>query len=131
VTVVPNTPQPFVAPTLAPTSSAATLAPTAEPTPQPSATPQPRNEGRAPWILLPQPAPGTRVAPGPTTIEARGRGDAAISEIRLELDGTALPSTLEQRGESTWRGFATARLAVVVDEQGRSGSYRWTFEASP
>jgi hypothetical protein len=145
VTVVPST---VAAATSAPTlqSSMATLVsgtaapvPTAEPTPQPTATPPAHAEGRAPWILLPQPAPGTRVTPGPVTVEARGRGDFAITDIRLELDGAALQSTLEQRGESTWRGFASARVgagqhtvkAVVVDEKGKSGSYRWSFDAGP
>lgn len=145
VTVVPST---LAAATSAPTlqSSTATLVsgtatpvPTAEPTRQPTATPLAQAEGRAPWILLPQPAPGTRVTPGPVTVEARGRGDFAITDIRLELDGAALQSTLERRGESTWRGFASARVgagqhavkAVVVDEKGKSGSYRWSFDAAP
>ena len=104
-----------------------------EPTPTPAAS------GRAPWILLPQPAPGARIAPGPLVIEARGRGDAAITAIRLELDGAALPVSLEQRSESTWRGFASTRItagqhavrATVVDEEGRTGGYRWTFDAGP
>jgi hypothetical protein len=107
--------------------------------PTPAVTPSPAAAGRAPWILLPQPAPGARVASGPMVIEARGRGDAAISAIRLELDGASLPVSLEQRSESTWRGVATARIsagqhnvrATVVDEQGRSGGYRWTFDAGP
>jgi hypothetical protein len=72
-------------------------------------------------------------------IEARGRGDAAISSIRIELDGAPLAVSLEQRSESTWRGFANARVsagqhavrATVVDEEGRTGGYRWTFEAGP
>jgi Bacterial Ig domain len=145
VTVVPST---LAAATSAPTlqssmatlvSGTATPVPTAESTPQPTATPLAQAEGRAPWILLPQPAPGTRVTPGPVTVEARGRGDSAITNIRLELDGAALQSTLEQRGESTWRGFASARVgagqhtvkAVVVDEKGKSGSYRWSFDAGP
>jgi hypothetical protein len=102
-------------------------------------TPTPVADGRAPWILLPQPAPGTRVAPGPLVIEARGRGDAAITAIRLELDGAPLSVALEQRSESTWRGFANARItsgqhvvrATVIDEAGRTGGYRWTFDAAP
>jgi hypothetical protein len=124
---------------------AATIAPTAptEPTarPEPTVPPPATNEpaGRAPWVLLPQPAPGSQVSAGQVTVEARGRGDAAIAEIRLELDGAALPTTLEQRSDSIWRGAASARLGVgqhsakatVVDEHGRSGSFRWTFEASP
>jgi hypothetical protein len=69
-------------------------------------------------------------------MEARGRGDAPIVEIRIELDGAALPVTLDQRGESVVRGRATATVgaghhsarAVVVDAKGRSGSFRWTFD---
>jgi hypothetical protein len=89
--------------------------------------------------LLPLPAPDTRVAPGPVTVEARGRADSTITAIRLELDGAALPVALEHRGDSIWRGFATTHVAagkhsvraVVVDDQNRSGSYRWTFDAGP
>jgi hypothetical protein len=103
----------------------------------PTASPEPR--GRAPWILKPQPAPETTTAAGALTIEARGRGDAAITAIRLELDGAPLSVSLEQRSESTWRGFSTVRVspgkhtvrAVVVDENNRTGSYRWTFDAGP
>jgi hypothetical protein len=59
--------------------------------------------------------------------------------MRLELDGAALAVSLEQRSESTWRGFASARVAtgqhavrvIVTDAEGRSGSYRWTFAAGP
>ena len=73
------------------------------------------------------------------TIEARGRGDAPITAIRLDMDGAALPVALEQRGESTWRGFAVVSVpagqhavrATVVDDRGRTGSYRWSFEAGP
>jgi hypothetical protein len=127
-------------PTAVVTPVTATVAPTPAPLPPtPAVTPTPAASGRAPWILLPQPAPGARVAPGPMVIEARGRGDAAITSIRLELDGAALPVSLEQRSESTWRGFASARIsagqhavrATVVDEEGRSGGYRWTFDAGP
>jgi hypothetical protein len=72
-------------------------------------------------------------------VEARGRGDAPITAINLELDGGRLPVSLEQRSESTWRGFASARVgagqhsvrATVTDAQGRSGSFRWTFSAGP
>ena len=103
------------------------------------ATSTPAASGRAPWILLPLPAPGSRVPPGAVTIEARGRGDAPITAIRLDMDGAALPVALEQRGESTWRGFAVVSVAAgqhavratVVDDQGRTGSYRWSFEAGP
>jgi hypothetical protein len=71
-------------------------------------------------------------------VEARARGDAPIAEIRLELDGAALPADLEQRGDSVWRGAATASLgpgqhsarAVVVDAEGRRGAYRWSFEVA-
>lgn len=117
---------------------------TAEPTrvvtptsaPQPTATPE---AGRAPWVLLPQPAPSSRVAPGPITIEARGRGDSAITALKLELDGTALPTSFEQRSESTWRAAASIPVspgkhtvrAIVVDDQNRTGSYRWTFDVGP
>jgi hypothetical protein len=80
-----------------------------------------------------------RPAPGATVIEARGRGDAPITALRLELDGAALPVSFEQRGEATWRGSAAVQLspgthavrAVVIDEQGRTGGFRWTFEAAP
>ncbi len=145
-------------PTLGPIAAvtpAATLASTATPvaiaatptstivvevaTPQPAATPTPASAGRNPWILLPLPEPGGRVSPGGITIEARGRGDAPISAISLELDGAALAVALEQRSESTWRGVATARVgagqhsvrATVTDAEGRSGSFRWNFEAKP
>ena len=103
------------------------------------ATPTPAASGRAPWILLPVPAPGSHIPPGAVTIEARGRGDAPITAIRLDMDGAALPVSLEQRSESTWRGVAVVSVpagqhavrATVVDDQGRTGSYRWTFEAGP
>jgi hypothetical protein len=101
--------------------------------------PSPTSVGRNPWVLLPAPPPGTTVAPGQVTVEARGRGEAPITAIQLELDGTALAASFEQRGDSTWRGFATTRVspgdhsvrAVVTDAQGRSGSFRWTFSAKP
>jgi hypothetical protein len=72
-------------------------------------------------------------------VEARGRGDAPIKAIRLELDGAALPVALEQRDESTWRASASVQVqpghhavrAVVTDEQGRAGSFRWNFDADP
>jgi hypothetical protein len=118
-----------------PTSTPSSVA---GPSPTPvSLTPTPSATGRAPWILLPLPAPGTRVAPGQLVIEARGRGDTDVKSMTLELDGAALGVSLEQRGESTWRGSATAQVnpghhtvrATVIDDQGRSGSYRWTFDA--
>ena len=131
--VVPATAAPTALPTLAVIATVAPTPVSVEPTPTPAAS------GRAPWILLPQPAPGARVAPGSMVIEARGRGDAVITSIRLELDGAPLPVSLEQRSESTWRGFASVRVsagqhavrATVVDEAGRSGGYRWTFDAGP
>jgi len=109
------------------------------PTVEPALTPTPSASGRSPWIVLPLPAPGTRVPPGPRVIEARGRGDTAITAIKLELDGAALGVALEQRSESTWRGSSTAQVAAghhavratVIDDQGRSGSFRWTFDAGP
>ena len=114
-------------------------------TPEPSvaatsevaATPTAAVAGRNPWILLPRPEPGTSVPPGPVVVEARGRGDAPIAAIGLDLDGTPLPVALEQRSESTWRGFASARVApgqhtvraTVTDADGRTGSFRWTFNS--
>ena len=73
------------------------------------------------------------------TLEARGRGDAPIKAMGLELDGGALPVQLEQRSDSTWRGFANVKVsagqhaakATVTDGEGRSGSFRWTFSAGP
>jgi hypothetical protein len=95
--------------------------------------------GRSPWVLLPQPAPGSKVAPGSVVVEARARGDAPIATIQLELDGAALPAQVEQRSDSIWRGAATVRVgpgqhaarAIVVDAEGRRGAYRWTFEVAP
>ena len=128
------------APTAAPTSTAV---PEPSPTPSAEATPAestatPSPEGRNPWVLLPGPEPGSRIPPGPATIEARGRGEAPIREIRLELDGKTLAAKLEQRSESIWRAYASVDVppgthqarAVVVDAQGRSGAYRWSFEAA-
>ncbi|HEY3061776.1 MAG TPA: hypothetical protein VGL99_22615 [Chloroflexota bacterium] len=141
-TALPPTAAPAARP-VEPTRPAPTAEPTqlaeATPTAQPQATPTAEAEGRAPWVLLPLPAPGSKVSPGQVTLEARGRGDAAISKISLEFDGAAVPTTVEQRSDSIWRGFAAIRLsagqhsarATVVDERGRSGSFRWTFEAAP
>lgn len=127
------TPLPVDSPTVEPTPL-----PTTEPTPAPTSesTPTPAGE-RAPWVLLPQPAPGTRVAAGAVVVEARGRGDAPIAEIQLELDGAAVPVALEQRSESIWRGAASVEIAAghhvaratVVDAKGRTGSFRWSFDA--
>ena len=129
-----------VAPVAATPTTLATPAPTVTvaPTPQPASTPTPAPSGRNPWILLPQPEPGARVNSGQVTIEARGRGDAPITALRLELDGSPLNVSLEQRAESTWRGFATVRVdpgqhsvrASVTDAEGRAGSFRWTFSAA-
>ena len=145
-------PTAIVAPVVTPTVTAAVLpatrtprpvevpTPTQQPTAAPAApTSTPVASGRAPWILLPLPEPGSHVPAGPVTIEARGRGDAPITAIRLELDGAALPVSLEQRGEATWRGSAPIRVAAgqhavratVQDARGRTGSYRWTFDAGP
>ncbi|MBV9580259.1 MAG: hypothetical protein JO057_16850 [Chloroflexi bacterium] len=101
-------------------------------------TPTSAASGRNPWILLPLPAPGTRVAPGQIVIEARGRGDAPIKAMQLELDGAALPVALEQRSDSVWRGSASTHVAAgahtvrasLTDAEGRTGSYRWSFTAS-
>jgi hypothetical protein len=136
----PRTPAPAgtSAPTPAETPAAAnTPTPPIEPTLL--LTPTVAPSGRAPWILLPQPAPDSRVTPGPLVIEARGRGDTPIAAIRLDLDGVPLAVSLEQRSESTWRGFANAKVgtghhavrATVVDEEGRTGGFRWTFDAGP
>ena len=125
---------PTSAPTLAETRVIAVT-----PTAQVDATATPAPSGRAPWILLPLPAPDSRVTPGPIVIEARGRGDTPIATIRLDLDGVPLAVSLEQRSETTWRGFANAKVtsghhavrATVIDEDGRSGGFRWTFDAGP
>jgi hypothetical protein len=144
-TLVPK-PEPTAAPTAAPDPTASrpepTSAPTAAPAVQPTTAPTPAPSatatGRSPWVLLPQPAPGSKVSPGSVIVEARARGDAPIENIQLELDGAALSGTVEQRSDSVWRGFATVRVgpgshnvrAIVVDAEGRRGAYRWTFEAA-
>jgi hypothetical protein len=77
------------------------------------------------------------VPTGPLVLEARGRGDAPITEIRLELDGKPLPVAVEQRSDVIWRGASTTQVgagrhsvkAFVVDTQGRTGSYGWSFDA--
>jgi hypothetical protein len=138
-TDTPREATPTGVPAATPTSVAATPTSVA-PTPTlPAATPTGVATGRNPWILLPLPEPGTRVQPGQVVIEARGRGDAPIKAMRLELDGAALPVAMEQRSDSTWRGSANARVAAgqhdvrasVTDAEGRSGSYRWSFSAAP
>ena len=89
--VVVATPTQRTAPTGTPT-----LVVIATSTPLPTALPATAEaDGRAPWILLPRPAPGSRVPPGAVTVEARGRGDAPITALRLDLDGAALPVSLE------------------------------------
>jgi hypothetical protein len=140
------TPVPLIVATVPPTAvPTATPEPTPQPqptvslTPEATATPEatPESGERAPWVLLPQPAPGAKVNSGPVLVEARGRGDAPITEIRLELDGAALPVAVEQRSDVIWRGSTTVPVspgkhavrALVIDARGRSGSYRWTFEA--
>jgi len=144
VAAVTPTPE-VVAAAAAITPSPVAVTPTTAPTPAPTPTPEPAATGtpvvaaRNPWILLPVPEPGTKVAPGPITVEARGRGDAPIKAMRLEVDGAALSVALEQRNESTWRGSASTRVAagqhdvraVVTDAEGRTGSYCWTFTAAP
>jgi hypothetical protein len=122
-------------PTVVPTAVSPAMA---TGTPQPQATATTVAAGRSPWILLPAPQPGATVPAGSLTLEARGRGDAPITAMRIELDGGALPVTLEQRSESTWRGFASTKVsagehsarAVVTDANGRSGSFRWSFTVS-
>ncbi len=138
-TATPQTTIPGPTPTDVPSQDAPSTDLTPTPTPATASTPTPSPGGRSPWILLPGPAPGSRVQPGPQVIEARGRGDSAITAIRLELDGAALDVSLEQRSESVWRGSSTAQVApghhsaraIVVDDQGRTGSFRWTFDAGP
>jgi len=137
-------------------ASTATLAalPAVVPSPSPLAAPrssqavaragqpgtsQAATSKRAPWVVLPQPEPGSRVTAGPLVLETRARGEAPITEIRLQLDGVALAVALERRDDTTWRGRATTRVSPgshsvavsVVDGQGRIGSYRWQFDATP
>lgn len=119
------------------------VAPTPQPTVPPAATPVPTPtasaDQRSPWVLLPQPAPGDRVNAGTIVVAARGRGDAPISEIRLELNGAPLPVTMDQRSDTIWRAEARTTIgpgrhsvrAVVVDARGLTGSHRWTFDAGP
>ncbi len=141
------TPAPAGSVPVAIASPAATPTPTlqASPSPIPTATPAPSpspaadDVGRAPWILLPEPGPGTRVPAGKITVEARARGDAPIAEIRLEVDGAPVRTSLEQRSDTTWRGLAGVSVtpgshtvrATAVDVRGRSGAFRWTFDVGP
>jgi hypothetical protein len=93
---------------------------------------------RAPWIVQPVPGPGSRVAAGALSLEALARGEAPITKIHMVVDGVVVPVSLERRNDTTWRGRATTRVAAgshtvavtVVDGQGRTGSYRWQFDAS-
>jgi hypothetical protein len=132
--------QPTAQPSLQPTPQASPQ-PTPQASPQPTAQPSPTAQGtpaeRPPWVLLPQPPPGAHVTSGPLVLEARGRGDVPISEMRLELDGAALPVAMEQRSEAIWRAAANVQVAsgrhsvkaFVVDAEGRTGSYGWSFDA--
>ena len=133
-----RTPNESPTPVLAPTRTPADT-PTPAAVPILGLTPTIAPSGRAPWILLPQPAPDSRVTPGPVVIEARGRGEAPIAAIRLDLDGAPLAVSLEQRSDSTWRGFANTKVetghhavhATVIDQDGKTGGFRWTFDAGP
>jgi hypothetical protein len=95
--------------------------------------------GRVPWVVSPLPEPGTRVVAGPVLLETRARGEAPIAQIRLQLDGMPVQVVMEKRDDTTWRGRASVRVAAgshtvavaVVDGQGRIGTYRWQFDASP
>ena len=93
---------------------------------------------RAPWVILPQPGPGSRVTAGPLVLETRARGEAPIARLNLVLDGVALPVAVERRNDKDWQGRASTRVSPgshtvavsVVDAQGRTGSYRWQFAAA-
>jgi hypothetical protein len=93
--------------------------------------------GRSPRVTLPQPAPGSRVAAGPLVLETGARGDAPLAQMRLVLDGVALPIAVERKDDKNWRGRTSTRVTPgshtvavsVVDGQGRVGSYRWEFSA--
>jgi hypothetical protein len=103
-------------------------------TPTPTAAP-----GKSPWVVMPQPEPGSKIAAGPIVLETRARGAAPIAQIRLQIDGAALQVALDRRDDTTWRGRASTRVAAgahtvavaVVDSEGRVGSYRWQFNATP
>jgi hypothetical protein len=94
--------------------------------------------GRGPLLTLPQPGPGSRVAAGPLVLETGARGEAPITQMRLVLDGVALPISVERKDDRNWRGRSTTRVTPgshtvavsVVDGHGRVGSYRWEFSAS-
>jgi hypothetical protein len=135
--VIVDTPTPLVVSASPTVVATAVPSATPQPTVQPTQAPTALVAGRNPWILLPQPEPGAKVSAGAVTVEARGRGDAPITAIALQMDGGTLPVQVEQRSESTWRAFTTARVnpgehtvrATVTDADGRSGSFRWTFTA--
>jgi hypothetical protein len=99
---------------------------------------QPPASGKAPWVVLPQPANGSKVPAGSVTLEARARGEAPITQITFQIDGVAVQGAMDRRDDTTWRGQATTRVAAgshtvavfVKDEKGRVGSYRWQFTAS-
>jgi hypothetical protein len=142
IVVAALTLEPTLPPTLVATGtavSAATATVASTPTSEPVATPTTATSARNPWILLPQPEPGAKVATGQVVVEARARGDVAIKAMRLELDGAALPAALEQRSESTWRASANTKVtpgqhdvrASVTDVEGRTGSFKWSFTAAP
>ncbi|MBV9355921.1 MAG: hypothetical protein JO023_10385 [Chloroflexi bacterium] len=135
----PTAGSPTAGPTPEPVVPEQTLTPPAPPTAAPTAlsaseTPTAAG-GRAPWVLLPQPEPGARVPRGTIVVAARGRGDAPIADIRLELDGAALHAEIEQRSDSVWLARAATSVAigphvaraVVTDVSGRVGAYRWSF----
>ena len=77
------------------------------------------------------------MAAGPLVLETRARGEAPITQVRLLLNGVALPITLERRDDTTWRAQSATRVGPgkhavavsVVDAEGRTGSYRWQFDA--
>jgi hypothetical protein len=93
--------------------------------------------GRAPWVVAPQPEPNSRVAAGPVVLESRARGEAPITSIRMQLDGAPVQVAVDRRDETTWRGRASVRVSAgthsvvvtVVDGEGRTGSFRWQFVA--
>ena len=94
--------------------------------------------GRAPWVVSPLPEPGSRVTAGPLVLEARARGEAPITQISMQIDSAPVQVALDQRDEKTWRGRASVRVTpgahtvaiTVVDSKGRTGSYRWQFNAA-
>jgi hypothetical protein len=77
------------------------------------------------------------VAAGPLVLETGARGDTPLAQMRLVLDGVALPIAVERKDDKNWRGRTSTRVTPgshtvavsVVDGQGRVGSYRWEFSA--